>query len=114
MKGFGISEGGDTVIRNQEIQMIADEVLTGQKIRQVLRTNRGEWWLDSKEGVSVQTILKKNPDKRQIRDHIRRAVKLVDASLELEQCDFKTEGRTLQITLTVRNGNRTILLEMEA
>lgn len=62
MKGFALDESGDVKIMNNDISMVSDNELLIQKIRQVLRTNQGEWWLQPKEGAPVQKILKKAPN----------------------------------------------------
>lgn len=113
MKDFKLNEKGDVVVCDNVVQTTDGEELLGQKIRQILSTNRGEWWLNPKEGIPIQAVLKKNPDTRMIRDYIRRAVKQADASLELDQCSFRTEGRVMHISFTARSGSGTITVETE-
>lgn len=113
MKDFKLNEQGDVVFCDGAIHLTADESLLSQKIRQILSTNRGEWWLDAKEGIPVQEVLKKNPDKRLIRDYIRRAVRQADASLELKACEFETKGRNLFISFTAGNERQTVTVETE-
>lgn len=113
MKDFKLNEKGDVVVCDNVVQTTDGEELLRQKIRQILSTNRGEWWLNPKEGIPVQAVLKKNPDTRLIRDYIRRAVKQADASLELDQCSFRTEGRVMHISFTARSGSGTITVETE-
>ena len=62
MKCFSLDNKGDVILDKNDIQMVQGTDLIMQKIRQVLRTNRGEWVFDEKEGIPVQKILKKNPN----------------------------------------------------
>lgn len=113
MKDFRLNEKGDAAVCDSAVQMTEGGKLLSQKIRQILSTNRGEWWLNPKEGIPIQAVLKKNPDTRLIRDYIRRAVRQADASLELGRCSFRTEGRVLHISFTAQNGSKTVTVETE-
>lgn len=113
MKGFLLDSHGDAVIGEGDIKLAADADLLTQKIRQILGTNRGEWWLDSGEGIPVQEVLRKNPNQARIRDHIRRALKQVDKNLELLSCRFAVNGRKLQIEFTAKCGGQEITIETE-
>ena len=113
MKGFAVDKSGDVIIEKNDIKLVHDTELLVQKIRQTLSTNRGEWWLNPKEGIPVQKILKKKPDPAMIRDYVRNAVAQVDKTLQLTQCDVTTEGRTLKITFSVSGSGKDITAEME-
>lgn len=113
MKGFAIDQYGDVIIENNDVRLAYDTGLLIQKIRQVLSTNRGEWWLDPKEGIPVQKVLKKNPNPALIRDYVRSAIAQVDKSLEMTRCDTAAEGRTLKISFSVSGDSSTGTVEME-
>lgn len=113
MKGFAVDEHGDIIIDKNDILLAYDTELLIQKIRQVLGTNRGEWWLDPKEGIPMQKVLKKNPNKAMIRDYVRNAIAQVDKSLEMKRCDITVEGRTLKIIFEVSGPNGSATTEME-
>lgn len=113
MKGFAIDQIGDVVIEKNDIKLVYDTDLLIQKIRQILSTNRGEWWLDPKEGILVQKILKKNPNLALIRDYVRSAIAQVDKSLEMTHCDITTEGRNLKIAFGVTSPFGAVKTEME-
>ena len=68
MKGFSVDIHGDVVMEKNDIKLVYGTDLLIQKIRQVLSTNRGEWWLDPKEGIPVQKVLRKNPNLAMVRD----------------------------------------------
>lgn len=113
MKGFALDESGDVKIMNNDISMVSGNELLIQKIRQVLRTNQGEWWLQPKEGVPVQKILKKNPNIAQVKDYVKSAVAQVDSSLRITACDVKMEGRQMTITFSVMGKAGSEQIEME-
>lgn len=113
MKGFALDGQGDVVISGNDVRLAYDTELLIQKIRQVLGTNRGEWWLDPKEGIPVQKILKKNPNPAMVRDYVRSAIAQVDKSLQMTRCDIAIEGRLLKITFAVSGTGGTGTVEME-
>ncbi|MDO4330665.1 MAG: hypothetical protein Q4C66_15210 [Lachnospiraceae bacterium] len=114
MKGFCLDESGDVVIQNHDIVLTSGLTLKMQKIRQVLGTNYGEWWLDEKEGIPRQKVLKKNPDQGQIRDFIRKAIRQVDPDLQMVSCQFQqTADRKFLINFVVSDGNTSGTVAME-
>lgn len=113
MKGFALDEYGDVIIEQNDVRLAYDTELLIQKIRQVLNTNRGEWWLDPKEGIPVQKVLKKNPNQAMIRDYVRSAIAQVDKSLEMIHCDIAIEGRTLKIRFEISGSGGSAATEME-
>lgn len=113
MKGFALNEQGDVMIGAQDIKVAQDTELTIQKIRQVLQTNRGEWWLDEKEGIPIQKVLKKNPNFSMIRDYIRSAIAQVDKTLQMTECTITAEGRKLKINFAVSEISGQTSIEME-
>lgn len=113
MKGFAVDSHGDVVIETNDIKLVYDTDLLIQKIRQVLSTNRGEWWMDPKEGIPVQNVLKKNPNIPMVRDYVRNAVSQVDQSLQVTHCDITAEGRTLRITFSVSGADTAVTAEVE-
>lgn len=113
MKGFALDNHGDVVIKKNDIELLYDTDLLIQTICQVLRTNRGEWRLDPKEGIPMQKILKKNPNLAMVRDYVRSAIAQVDQSLQITRCDITTQGRTLNITFTAVGADETVTANME-
>lgn len=59
MKGFALTENGDVLIKNNEIQMVHGAELTQQTIKTVLGTQKGEWFLNADEGINYNEILGK-------------------------------------------------------
>lgn len=113
MKGFALDDHGDVVIEKNDIKVVYDADLMIQTVCQVLRTNRGEWWLDPKEGIPMQKILKKNPNLAMVRDYVRSAIAQVDKSLQVTHCDITTQGRTLNIAFTAAGADRTVAAKLE-
>ena len=59
MKGFALNNKGDVLIENKEIQLVHGTELTMQTIKSVLGTQKGEWFLNSDEGIDRNEILGK-------------------------------------------------------
>ncbi len=113
MKGFALNEKGDVIFEKSDVKIVADTELLIQKVRQVLSTNRGEWWLDAKEGVPMQKILKKNPNIAQIKDYVRSAIAQVNSSLQMDRCDIEVKNRRMKITFALTGSTEAIEAEME-
>lgn len=113
MKCFELNTQGDVVIRDNDIQMANGAELLAQKIKQVLGTNRGEWWKNPREGIPMQKVLKKNPNDAVIKDYIRTALRQVDPMLSMAACQITTEGRHMKIYLEVTGTGDITNMELE-
>ncbi|WP_426447550.1 DUF2634 domain-containing protein [Paenibacillus sp. S-38] len=75
MKSFKLSEDGDLVIKNGELQMVEGDEELLQCIRIELSTYKGEWFLDSNMGVDYYgKILVKNPNYAVIKAELTAAI----------------------------------------
>ena len=101
MYDFKLSSDGDIIITNNLIETIKGNDLLAQKVKMILSTNQGEWWLNENEGIPFKEILVKNPDYNMIRDYIQYALKQTDATLEISDYSYKLENRVLYINFTV-------------
>lgn len=113
MKSFAVDDHGDVIIEENDVKMAYDADLIIQKIRQVLSTNRGEWWLNPKEGIPVKRLLQKNPNDAIIRDYVRSAIAQVDTTLQMTSCEIQTAGRQLQIAFSVAGKRGSARAELE-
>ena len=112
MDGFMLDDKGDVVIETDErtnrsdIVTVSDNDLIEQTVRQVLRTNLGEWWLNEDEGIDFYVILTKNPNFDEIRDTINLGLLQVDESFVISEFNCKLEkDRKLTISFTATNSN---------
>lgn len=60
IKGFKLTNNGDISVSNNQIDMVEGNELLRQKVRQVLGTNKGEWFADVDEGINFRNILGKH------------------------------------------------------
>ncbi len=106
MYGFALDNSGDVIIEENKIKTVSDTALIAQTVRQVLKTNLGEWWLNEDEGIDFSCFLCKNPNYDQIEDNINLGLQQVDDTFRLTSIDFQTkEERTLIINFTAENEN---------
>lgn len=106
MFGFMLDERGDLVIRDSEIQEVADKDLLVQSVRQVLLTNFGEWWLNSEEGIDRHCVLAFHPNVEQIKDNIRLGLLQVDKTFKITDFSYEMKGsRNLEISFSAVNEN---------
>lgn len=91
MKSFS-TFNGDVVV-NKTIEMVSDAELMRQKVQRVLSTNRGEWSYDPEEGIEFSVILRKNPDKDDIRRTIEEALQHIDETFTLTSFELEVADR---------------------
>lgn len=59
IKGFKLDATGDVEMKHNRIQMIEGNEVLRQRIWSVLSTNKGEWVLNTDEGINFRNILGK-------------------------------------------------------
>lgn len=109
MDGFMIDNNGDIVIEDNKITMVSDTDLTVQTVRQVLKTNLGEWWLNKNEGIDRYCMLCKNPNYDQIEDNIILALRQIDETFKLTSFNCSEKNRELTINFIAVNDNGEII-----
>lgn len=113
MNGFRLNSNGDVVISEGKIEMASDTELLAQTVRQVLKTNLGEWWLNKNEGIDLSCLLCKNPNYEQIEDNIVLGLRQVDETFKLISFNCTEENRVLKVNFTAANENgETIEIEL--
>ncbi len=105
MIGFMVDNSGDVVIEDNNIKMVSDTDLITQTVRQVLKTNLGEWWLNENEGIDFHCLLCKNPNYDQIEDNIKLGLWQIDKTFKLTSFDCSVENRKLTVNFTAINDN---------
>ena len=89
MRGFKLTNTGDISIKNNKIEMIADDELTRQTIQYLLSTNKGECFYNENEGISFRNILGKNVEDDTVKSEILDG--LMQISPDYMITDFSTE-----------------------
>ena len=107
MKGFKLDSNGDVVIKKNKIVMVYDTEMITQTVRQVLRTNLGEWEFDKDEGIEFSRLLAKNPNYDLIKDTLQLGLRQVDETFVITKIDFNTVDRCLYINFTAETLNGT-------
>jgi phage baseplate assembly protein W len=105
MDGFKIDENGDVIVNDTDIELTNNNELIAQTVRQILKTNLGEWWLNEDEGIDLYSMLCKNPNYDQIEDNVKNALLQVDNTFELLTFEHTYNNRKLTINFTARNEN---------
>lgn len=99
MKAFKLDNDGDVCIVDNEIEMIEemDEVL--QQIRQIFRSNQGEWYFNPEYGLNYNNILTKQPNLDLIRDEVKNGLSQCShiMSIDYVTVDFDRTARKLYV-----------------
>lgn len=93
MKDLMLTNDGELVIQNGKIPLVSDNNLMAQKVRQVLRTQLGEWKYDPEEGIDLYAILTKNPNYDIIEDNIKAGLLQVDETFRLTKLEHTEDEK---------------------
>lgn len=106
MRSFALDENGDLLIEKGQIQMVHGSDLTKQKIKTVLNTQKGEWFLNWQQGINRNEILgKRMPEEEEIISEMQDGVSQVDENMvasELEM-EYNKQIRELKISFVAHN-----------
>lgn len=97
MKDLMLTNDGELIIQNGKIPLVSDNELMAQKVRQVLRTQLGEWRYDPEEGIDLYAIITKNPNFDIIEDNIKSGLLQVDETFRLTKFEH-TAGENRHTT----------------
>ena len=89
MRGFKLTQAGDVAIKNNKIEMIADDELSRQSIQYLLSTNKGEWFYNEEEGINFMNLLGKNVEDDTVKSEILDGLLQIDNTFVIT--DFSTE-----------------------
>ena len=112
MKCFSLDNKGDVPVNKNRIEMVEGSDLIIQKIRQILLTNYGEWWLDKKEGLDQRSIFVKNPNYQLIKDEIRQAVNQIDSSLAVDNIEFVEDSANRHLIINMNINGKELKMEV--
>ena len=112
MRCFSLDINGDVIIKKNKIEIVDGDNLTIQKIKQILLTNYGEWWLDKREGLDQRSIFVKNPNYQLIKDEIRQAVNQIDNSLAVDNIEFADDSANRHLLITMSINGKEIKMEV--
>ena len=106
MTSLKLTEGGDIAIENNSLQIISDSEEVAQKIKTVLKTIRGECFLDTTKGIPYITdVVGKNRNLNLIADLIKNEVLSIEEVDSLDSFSIELgDNRSLLIKFKV-NGN---------
>ncbi|MDL2253307.1 DUF2634 domain-containing protein [Ruminococcaceae bacterium OttesenSCG-928-I18] len=103
MRGFKVGIDGDVVIENGLIQYAEGDELLRKTVEMVVGTNRGEWWLDEREGIDFSAILVKSPNMDLVRDEIHQALLILDDTFVIDSYEHELKDRRMSIRFTASN-----------
>lgn len=112
MKCFSLDNKGDVIVNKNRIEMVEGSDLIIQKIRQILLTNYGEWWLDKKEGLDQRSIFVKNPNYQLIKDEIRQAINQIDSSLLVDNIEFVEDSANRHLIINMNINGKKLKMEV--
>lgn len=111
MRGFKLTQAGDVEIKNNKIQMIADDELTRQSIQYLLSTNNGECFYNENEGISFQNILGKNVEDDIVKSEILEGLMQIDNTFAITDfsAERNAETRKLDVKFTASTADEKVV-----
>lgn len=107
MTGFMLNNDGDVVISDGRIQIVKDNDLIAQEVRQLILTNLGEWEYNPQEGIDRYCMLTKKPTPEQVEENILSALRQVDPTFQILSFSMQInkKERNLTINFSAVNDN---------
>lgn len=105
MVGFALSDSGDVIIESGQIQTVNGNELIRQTVKTILSTNKGEWFLNTDEGINFYNLLGKEKNDEIIKNEILQGLLQVDSSFFIDSfsCEVDKETRKLKVQFTAKN-----------
>ena len=99
MQDILLNKHGDIKKANGDFQFVSgkDEVI--QQLKQILKTNKGEWFLNNDYGISYENLHQKKINEDLIKDCVRDGISQCsdDITIESIEIGYKKEYRLLYI-----------------
>ena len=93
MSAYGLDADGDMHAQGGNLVRVTESAEVAQKVATVLRSYRGDWWLDLLHGLPwIQEILGEGGPRGDSEDQIRRAIVGVPGVESLETFDAFFDG----------------------
>ena len=111
MKGFKLNSEGDVIIENNDIAIVEDNELKTQTVQTVLGTNKGEWALNTNEGIAFSAMLGKGVTEDMALTQLQSGIKQVDRDLYIDSFGYSRDNKTraVEIAYTARGKNDEVI-----
>ena len=106
-----MDDNGDIVIKDGNMQIVSDNELKAQTLKTVLGTNKGEWFLNTDEGINLHFLLGKGVTEDMQLSQVKEACKQVDENLYVSAFSATVDdaNRKSTIYFTAKDDNGTEL-----
>lgn len=100
-QNFSVDDTGDIQIVDDNILLVTGRDVFVQAFRQILQTRKGEYFLNSTEGLDFSYFLGvKNPDLDDMQDAIIEAASQIEDFIQFIELDFDFNQQTRILTIT--------------
>lgn len=103
MKAFALDKNNDIIFANNELQLVTGNDQLAQEVKVSLTVAKGEWFLDETEGLNRYSIMRKNPNKDEVREDILEAISDTSEEVVVDSMTFSDIiDRKASVTMTMR------------
>jgi phage baseplate assembly protein W len=101
---------GDLVVENGELSMVEGQEELVQCVKNVLGTNKAEWFLNPDMGIKFRSFLEKNLNEEEMREQIRQGLFQEPRIKTVDEITFEfdkpTRSMTVRFTATAVDGEK--------
>jgi len=107
--GFRLDENMDVEITNGDIQLVNDNDLIKQSVECILKTDKGEWCLNTNEGIAFENLLGKRIKNDVIKNEIENGLLQIDRSFFITyfSVTHDKEKRNLKVSFQAKTDTGT-------
>ena len=107
MRGFKLTNVGDVTIKNNKIEMIADDELSRQSIQYLLSTNKGECFYNENEGINFRNLLGKNVEDDTVKSEILDGLMQLSPDYVITnfEAEHDSKTRNLKVSFKAESAN---------
>ena len=99
MNSFQLDKDGDLKKVNGDFQFVSGKEEVIQQIKQILKSNKGEWFSNSEYGIDYENLQQKKINEDLIKDTIRDGISQCSEDITIESIEigYKKELRLLYV-----------------
>ena len=97
MNSFLLDKKGDLKKVNGDFQFISGKDEVVQQIKQILKTNKGEWFRNEDYGISYENLQQRYINKDLVKDVVRDGISQCSEDITIESIEIGYKGEHMRI-----------------
>lgn len=97
MNSFLLDKKGDLKKENGDFQFISGKDEVVQQIKQILKTNKGEWFRNEDYGISYENLQQRHINEDLVKDVVRDGISQCSEDITIESIEIGYKGEHMRI-----------------